>query len=102
MEQTADEVLRYFQNNILILPFIAFIAGFAAVKSVSYGKRVGIVLYLVIGFLGFFLGEFLLFFSGLKEFLSENLPSFRLFFDFLAAYIGSFIVAAFVHLFRPL
>jgi hypothetical protein len=32
----------------------------------------------------------------------EQLPEFRVLFDFLAAYVGSFVVAAVIHFVKPL
>jgi hypothetical protein len=40
-------------------------------------------------------------FLGLQEYI-EMLPEFRVLFDFIAAYVGSFIVAAIVHAIRPM
>ena len=53
------------------------------------------------GVLGLFLGEFVILFYGLQQYL-ENVSEFRAFFDFIAAYIGSFVVAAIVHFLKPM
>ena len=60
----------------------------------------GFVLFLLIGVIGLFLGEFVLIYFGLDEYL-ETISQFRLLFDFIAAYIGSFVVAAIIHFIRP-
>jgi hypothetical protein len=43
----------------------------------------------------------MLFYFGLKEHL-EKISEFRLLLDFIAAYIGSFIVATLIHFVKPL
>ena len=37
-----------------------------------------------------------------KFYLCKKLPEFRVLFDFLAAYVGSFIVAAIIHFIKPM
>ena len=63
--------------------------------------RAGFFLYLLIGLFGLFLSQFMILFFGLQEYL-EKLPEFRVLFDFLAAYVGSFIVAAIIHFIKPM
>ena len=70
-------------------------------KTVAYEGRGGFFLYLLIGVFGLFLSQFVILFFGLQEYL-EKLPEFRVLFDFLAAYVGSFIVAAIIHFIKPM
>jgi hypothetical protein len=42
-----------------------------------------------------------IFFFGLTAYL-EKLPEFRFLFDFVAAYVGAFVVAAIIHFIKPL
>jgi len=55
---------------------------------------------LIVGIVGLFLGEFMIFYYGLDEYL-DNIAAFRLLFDFIAAYVGSFVVAAIIHFIKP-
>jgi hypothetical protein len=50
--------------------------------------------------MGLFLSQFVILFFGLHGYL-ESLPQFRILFDFVAAYVGSFIVAAIIHFVKP-
>lgn len=100
MQETAREVFAYFQGNAVLYVVMAFIAGFLAHKTVARDASSGFILPAFIGSIGLFLGQFMLFYFGLKEYL-EQISEFRLFFDFLAAYIGSFIVAAVIHFVKP-
>jgi uncharacterized membrane protein YeaQ/YmgE (transglycosylase-associated protein family) len=101
MHDTARTVFQYVLSNPVLYLVIAFIAGFAATKTVGYEGKAGFVLYLLVGVLGLFLGEFVLFFYRLTEYLA-NVSEFRVLFDFIAGYIGSFVVAAIVHFIKPL
>ena len=80
---------------------LAFLAGFAASKTVSSEWRFGLISWLFIGVAGLFLSQFLLLTSGFQEYL-ESVPEFRILFDLIAAYIGSFFVAGLIHFLRPL
>ncbi len=80
---------------------VAFVAGLAASKTVAYEGKAGFFLYLLVGVFGLFLSQFVILFFGLQEYL-ETLPEFRLLFDFIAAYVGSFVVAAIIHFIKPL
>jgi uncharacterized membrane protein YeaQ/YmgE (transglycosylase-associated protein family) len=101
MQETAQTVYHYFLGNPVLYLGVAFIAGFAASKTVAYEATAGVFLYLLTGVLGLFLSQFVLLFFGLQEYL-ETLPEFRVLFDFIAAYVGSFIVAAIVHFIKPM
>lgn len=100
MKEVAQEVLDYFRENLVVTLVIALFAGFAASKTVANSEKGNIVLYSIIGLLGTFLGQYAMLYFGLKEIL-EELAAFRFFFDLLAAYIGSFIVAALIHFIKP-
>jgi uncharacterized membrane protein YeaQ/YmgE (transglycosylase-associated protein family) len=100
LEQIAREVLSYIQSNMAINAVIAVITGFAACKSVaSDWKDIGL-LFILVGILGFFLGQFVIISLGLKEFL-DLLPQFTWLFDILIGFVGSFVVATVVNFFKP-
>jgi uncharacterized membrane protein YeaQ/YmgE (transglycosylase-associated protein family) len=101
MRETAQAVFSYLLGNPVLSLGLAFIAGFAASKTVAYEGKSGSFLYLLIGVFGLFLSQFVVLLFGLQEYL-EMLPEFRVLFDFIAAYIGSFIVAAIIHAIRPM
>jgi uncharacterized membrane protein YeaQ/YmgE (transglycosylase-associated protein family) len=100
MQETAQEVLAYLGENPVLYTVIAFLAGFAASKTVASEWRLGFFSFLIVGAIGLFLGQFSIAFFHLKEML-EEVSQFRLLFDFIAAYVGSFFVAAIVHFIKP-
>ena len=100
MKEAAQEALKYLQDNLLLSIVIAALAGFAGMKSVSLAKKTNPALFFIVGALGVFLGQFAMLYFGLKGILDE-VSQFRLLFDLLAAYIGSFIIAALVNFFSP-
>ncbi len=100
MQEIAREVLAYFQGNTVLYVGMAFVAGFLAHKTVVRDAGAAIILSLFIGAVGLFLGQFMLVYFRLTEYL-EKISEFRLLFDFLAAYAGSFIVAAVIHFVKP-
>lgn len=101
MRDIALEVVSYLRANPVLFAAIAFIAGLAADRTVAYEKRSGVVLFTAIGLVGLFLSQFVLLFFGLQEY-AEKLPQFRILFDFVAAYIGAFFVAALIHFIKPM
>ena len=101
MQETAQVVFHYLLGNPVVYLGVAFIAGLAASKTVADEGKAGFFLYLLIGVFGLFLSQFVILFFGLQEYL-ERLPEFRVLFDFLAAYVGSFIVAAIIHFIKPM
>jgi uncharacterized membrane protein YeaQ/YmgE (transglycosylase-associated protein family) len=60
-----------------------------------------VFLFVIMGVIGLFLGQFVIFFFGLREYF-ERLPEFRFLFDFDAAYLGAFFVAAIIHFIKPM
>ena len=100
MGETVQRVAAYLQPNPVLSLGIAFVAGFAAMKTVAYDQRAGFVLFALVGVVGLLLGEFVLLYYGLDEYL-ERISEFRIFFDLIAAYVGSFIVAAIIHFIKP-
>ena len=101
MKETAQQVLDYLRTTPLVTLGLAFVAGFAASKTVATEWRFGIISWLFVGGVGLFLSQFVLLISGFQEYF-ESVPEFRILFDLIAAYIGSFFVAALIHFLRPL
>jgi len=100
MKETALESLKYLQDNLLLSIVIAVVVGFAGMKTVALAKKTNPALFFIVGALGTFLGQFAIQYLGLEAILDE-VSQFRLLFDLLAAYVGSFIVATIVNLFSP-
>lgn len=101
MREIAQGVFHYLLGNPIVYLGVAFVAGLAASKTVAYEGRAGFLLYLLVGLFGLFSSQFVILFFGFREYL-EQLAEFRLLLDFLAAYIGSFIVAAIIHFIKPM
>lgn len=102
MREVAEAVINYFQENLLATLVVAPIAGFLAMKTVAHDTKGGVIFYIIVGLLGSFLGQYVLIHFGLKEFLLEHIANFSLFFDVLAAYLGSFVLATLIHFVKPL
>ena len=100
MQEAAQEVLTYLQGNVIVSLVIAFVAGFAASKTVAYERRFGALFFLIIGVLGLFLGEFVVVYFRLEEIL-ESISELRILFDLIAAYVGAFFFAAIIHFVKP-
>jgi uncharacterized membrane protein YeaQ/YmgE (transglycosylase-associated protein family) len=100
LSEAVQRVAAYLQPNPVLSLGLAFVAGFAAMKTVAYDKRAGFILFALVGLVGLILGEFVLIYYGLDEYL-QPISEFRILFDFIAAYIGSFIVAAIIHFIKP-
>jgi len=100
VKEIAEAAFQYLQENLLSTLLIAFVAGFAGIKTVAFAKKGNPVLFFIVGLLGAFVGQFAIRYLGLEEIL-DQLPSFRLFFDFLAAYAGSFVIAALLNFVKP-
>ena len=100
MLESAQEVVAYLQGSVIVSLILAFVAGFAADKTVAYERRSGVLFFLIIGILGLFLGEFMLVYSRLDKYL-EGIAEFRILIDFITAYLGSFFIAAIIHFIKP-
>ena len=101
MKETAQQVLDYLGGSLLVTLVVAFIAGWAASKTVASDWRSGFILWLFVGVAGLFLSQFVLLFSGLQDYI-EGISEFRLLLDLIAAYLASFLIAALIHFVRPL
>jgi uncharacterized membrane protein YeaQ/YmgE (transglycosylase-associated protein family) len=101
VNETAQQILDYLRGAPFVTLGVAFVAGFAASKTVGSEGRSGVIFWLFVGAAGLFLSQFVLILSGLQEYL-ESVAEFRILFDLIAAYIGSFFVAALIHFLRPL
>jgi uncharacterized membrane protein YeaQ/YmgE (transglycosylase-associated protein family) len=101
MKEIASLALGYLREHLLGSAVIAVAAGFTGSKTVVLGKGGNVILYVAVGLVGSFIGQFAIFYFGLREMLDELSDFFRLFFDFLAAYLGSFAIAALIHFVKP-
>jgi uncharacterized membrane protein YeaQ/YmgE (transglycosylase-associated protein family) len=101
VKEAAQQVFDYLRTTPLVTVGLAFVAGFAASKTVTSEWRLGVISWLFVGTAGLFLSQFVLLISGFQEYF-ESVPEFRIVFDLIAAYIGSFFVAALIHFLRPL
>jgi uncharacterized membrane protein YeaQ/YmgE (transglycosylase-associated protein family) len=101
MQEIAQAVITYFQQRPLVVLGTGLVAGFAANKTVAYDGSANVLFHLLIGLIGFFLGQFVILFFGLFEYI-DALPEFRILFDFIAAYLGSFFLAALIHFVKPM
>jgi uncharacterized membrane protein YeaQ/YmgE (transglycosylase-associated protein family) len=101
MKETALEASQYLQDNLLVALVIALIMGFLASKTVTHWGKSNIAVYFLVGALGSFVGQFVIRFIGLKPVL-DQVAGMWLLFDLVAAYVGSFVVAALAHLFKPM
>jgi uncharacterized membrane protein YeaQ/YmgE (transglycosylase-associated protein family) len=100
LQEIVQEIFAYLKDSPFVSLVIAFVAGMAADKTVAHERRSSAVFFLIVGLFGLFLGEFVIFYFRLVEYL-ETISEFRIFFDFIAAYIGSFIIAAIIHFVKP-
>jgi len=101
MEETAQEVLQHFQDNLLVALVLAFIMGFLALKTVTHWGKSNIAVYFIVGAVGMFIGQFAVRLIGLKPIL-DQVEGLWLVFDIMIAYVGAFIVAAVAHLLKPM
>lgn len=97
----AEQVLRHFQDQLLVTIVFGLLAGFLASKTVSFGQNSHLAFFLAIGLLGSFIGQFAMLYFNV-EYVIGNIPQFRLFFDLLFAYLGSFLLASIIHFIKPL
>jgi uncharacterized membrane protein YeaQ/YmgE (transglycosylase-associated protein family) len=101
LQEVAQQAIEYLKVNYVLSFGVAFVSGTAAIKSVAHERRTGVLVYLIVGLIGFFLGEFVIFYFGFQEYL-EEISAFRILFDLIAGYIGSFFVAAIIHFIKPM
>ena len=101
MKETALETSQYLQDNLLVALVIALIIGFLASKTVTHWGKSKIAVYFIIGALGSFVGQFVIRYIGLKPVL-DQVAGMWLLFDVVAAYVGAFLIATLVHLFKPM
>ena len=71
MQEIAREVYAYLQANAVLYAGMAFVAGFLAHKTVARDAGSAFILSAFIGAIGLFLGQFMLFYLGLKEYLES-------------------------------
>ena len=100
MKEIAIEVLGYLQDNWLAALVVAFLMGLLANKTVDKWGKGNIILYLIVGALGSFVGQFAVRYIGFKGIL-DQVAGMWLLFDFVIAYLGSFAVATLFHMFKP-
>jgi uncharacterized membrane protein YeaQ/YmgE (transglycosylase-associated protein family) len=100
VEETAREVLSYMQDNALATTLIVVISGFAACKLVASDWKNVNWLFIVVGLLGYFVGQFAVLYLGLKGVL-DQIPQFTWLFDFIIGFVGSFIVATIANFVKP-
>jgi uncharacterized membrane protein YeaQ/YmgE (transglycosylase-associated protein family) len=100
LQEIALQVIDYLKANPALASGIAIISGVAASKSVAHDRTWGIIVYLIVGLIGFFLGQFVILYFRFQEHL-DKIPEFRILFDLIAAYIGSFVFAALIHFIKP-
>ena len=97
----AEDVLIYFQDQLLVTIVFGLLAGFLASKTVAIGRSGQLAFFLAIGLIGSFIGQFAILYLGLDK-VFDHVHQFRLVFDLIAAYIGAFIIASVVHFIKPL
>jgi uncharacterized membrane protein YeaQ/YmgE (transglycosylase-associated protein family) len=100
VEEIAREAVSYIQAHMASSVLIAGLTGFAACKSVTSDWKHFNLVFIFVGFLGFFLGQLMILSLGLKEFLNL-LPEFTWLFDIIIGFVGSFIVATVLNFFKP-
>ena len=100
MQEAAQQALAYLQLNSLLSLAIALVAGFSANKTVSSERRLGFIPFLIVGVIGLFLGEFMLFYLKLDDYL-EQLAALRILIDFFAAFAGLFVISSLIHFVKP-
>jgi uncharacterized membrane protein YeaQ/YmgE (transglycosylase-associated protein family) len=100
VQEIAQSVLEHIQANWALSFGTAIAAGFLATRFVAQERRPGVIGFTIVGAIGFFLSNFMLFYLGLNEHL-DALQALRIFVDLFAAFIGSFFVAGLLHVIKP-
>jgi hypothetical protein len=101
MQEIAQLVIAYIQQRPLAVLGTALATGFAANKTVAYHSNSNFIFHLLVGLAGFFLSQVALLGFGFAHYL-DALVEFRFFLDLIAAYLGSFVIAAVVNFLKPL
>ncbi len=97
----AEDVLIYFQDQLLVTIVVGLLSGFLASKTVAIGRSGHLAFFLAIGLIGSFIGQFAILYLGLDQ-VFDHVHQFRLIFDLIAAYIGAFLLASVVNFLKPL
>jgi len=100
MEEMAEKAAEHLNENLFPFLLIALVAGYLAVQSVMPGKKGGVILYVIVGVLGAFLGQVGMLYFDLNRYIG-GVPDFRLLFDLVATYAGAFIFASLIHFLKP-
>jgi uncharacterized membrane protein YeaQ/YmgE (transglycosylase-associated protein family) len=100
MLESAVESLIYVTDNPISTLFIVILAGFLSTRVVAAERRPGVIGFTIIGLLGFFLSHFMLTYAGWNEYL-DGLHKLRVIIELIAAFIGSFFIAAIIHFLKP-
>jgi uncharacterized membrane protein YeaQ/YmgE (transglycosylase-associated protein family) len=100
MWEIVVERLIYFLDNPVLTLGISVVAGLLAARLACPNRRIGWFVSLIIGLLGFFLGDFVLSLLPLAEFF-DRLGGLRVIIDFFAAFFGSFVIAGVIHFIKP-
>ena len=100
MKEAVLETLQYIQDHLLSSLVLALIAGYVAYKTIIHEKRGNIVLYFILGILGFFLGHVVTFYTGFREIL-DQIPDLWFVFDLVLAYVGAFMIVSLFHFLKP-
>ncbi|MGH7810832.1 MAG: hypothetical protein ACREP5_11200, partial [Candidatus Binatia bacterium] len=97
MRETVLEALIYIIDHPVLTLVLVFLSGFLASRIVLSDRRPGVLGFSIIGLLGFFLGHFMISYMAWNERL-DGLRELRVIVEFLAACIGSFVIAGIAHL----
>lgn len=100
MQKILLEALVYVIDHPALTVVVIFGGGFLASRIVLADRRPGIFGFIIIGSLGFFLSRFVISSVGWNEYL-DSLLALRAVIEFLAACVGSFVVAGTVHFLKP-
>ncbi len=100
MQENALESLIYVINHPISTLFIVILAGFLSTRLVAAERRPGVIGFTIIGLFGFFLSHFMLTYAGSNEYLN-GLRELRVIIELIAAFIGSFFIAAIINFLKP-
>ena len=100
MREIVLETLIYVIDHPVLTIVFVFFGGFLANRIVLAERRLGVIGFTFLGLLGFLIGHFMIMYSGWNERL-DDLRDLRVVVEFLAACVGSFVVAGIVHFIKP-